>query len=427
MKRYLTAAVLILCMLLGLLSGCSRSGDSGSDATVPSKDIYWLSSHPEAESALLAIAEEYESVSGMSVTVKCVSPDEYDSFLESELYSDKPPVIFECGSLDDLIGYLDRCYDLSDNGSVAALNAPALSLSGRNKTVAIPLGTEYCGLLLNRALLSEAGFDETAVYSFESLRSVAEAIHANADELGFDAFAPASLSGNTASGFAESLANIALYYESADDAWAECPAEVSGEYLDELRAFWDMYLACSACDAEHIADGGNSPLESFANGEAVFCIGSSSDAAAMDNEKISIIPLYFGVNDEQQGLCEKSSSYLVMNAPASNGIVRETLDFLEWLTGSERGLELLSQAFGELPYENAPASNDRFAELAQSMSKQGKSSIDWVYRLAPNASSWYSVFAGSLAAYSQGGDWARVESAFIDGWVVQYAAAKSAN
>lgn len=430
MKRQITAAALVLCLLLGLLSGCSRKGgSSGNDDSgyTAADSIYWLSSHPEAESELLAIAEEYESVSGMSVTVKCVSPEEYADTLKSELYSDEPPVIFECDSVDDLRGYLDRCYDLVDSAAAAALTDTTLALSGSGRTLAVPLGTEYCGLLLNRALLKEAGFTEDSINSLDSLRSAAEAIHANADELGFDAFAPALLSNDTAPGFAESLANMALYYESIDDEWAECPATVSGEYLDELRAFWDMYLANSACDTEHIADGSSSPLDDFANGEAVFCIGSSSDAAALEDESISMIPLYFGVNDEQQGLCERCSGYLAINAPAANGIAAETLAFLEWLTGSERGLELMSQVFGKLPYKNAPDSGDRFAELAQSMNKQGKSSVEWVYRLAPNASDWYSVFAHSLAGYSSSGDWERVKSAYIDGWDVQYTASKIAN
>lgn len=428
MKKRLSGIALILCLLLALLSGCSH-GDNADDTA--GESIYWLSSHPEAESALLELAEEYESVSGVSVKIKCVSPDEYEAALRSELYSDEPPVIFEFDGLDELLNYRDRCYDFSGSTAAESLSDSADALMYNDRMLALPLGAEYSGLLLNRALLKEAGFDEISIIDLAFLRSVAEVIHENADELGFDAFAPASLNSDAAPGFAEYLANITLYYESVEDAWEECPATVSGKYLDELRAFWDMYLAYSACDTEHISDGSISPLDAFANGEAVFCIGSSSDAAVlvtehgMSADDIGMIPLYLGVNDKQQGLCEKRGSYFAINVPAVIDDVDKALDFVEWLTGTEQGLSLMTQAFGQLSYKNAPDSGDGFAELARSLNSQGKMSVDWVYRFTPNAADWCSVFTHTLGRYSQGGDWERVISAFVDGWDVQYTASKT--
>lgn len=433
MKRKLTAAALTLCLLLGLLSGCSRKGgnsDNGDDAV--ERSIYWLSSHPEAEASLLELAKEYESVSGVSITIKCVAPGEYDEALKNAIYSDEPPVLFECSGLDDMREYYDRCGDLAGSAAAEALSDSSLALIYKDQTRAIPLGTEYCGLLINRSLLGQAGFDEVSIADLAFLRSAAEFIHENADELGFDAFAPASLSSDSAPDFAKSLANMALYYEPTDVTdWSETPAQVSGSSLEQLREFWDMYLALSSTDTEHIADGSVSPIEAFAKGEAVFCIGSSSDAAVltaeygMSADDIGMVPLYFGVNDEQQGLCEKACGYLAVNAPAAVDVVSETLDFLEWLTCSERGLELMTQAFGQLPYKNAPESGDSFTALAGELKAQGKDSVSWVYGLASNASDWYAVFAHALGLYSQGDDWERVESAFIDGWEVQYVASQN--
>lgn len=427
MNKRLTSVALILCLLLTLLSGCSR--DTGTE-----ESIYWLSSHPEAESALLEIAEAYESVSGVSVKIKCVSPDEYETVLRDELYSDEPPVIFECSELEELIGYRDRCYDFSDSAMADTLSSSEDALIYNDRMLALPLGTEYSGLLFNRTLLNKAGFDEVSIIDLAFLRSAAEVIHENADELGFDAFAPASLSSDTAPGFAESLANIALYYEPMDQAdWAEIPAAVSGSCLEQLKDFWDMYISLSSCDTEHIADGTISPLDAFAKGEAVFCIGSSSDAAVLATEygmsadDIGIIPLYLGVNDKQQGLCEKCSGYFAINVPAVISNVDLALDFVQWLTGSEQGLSLMRQAFGQLSYKNAPDSDDSFAELARSLNSQGKLSVDWVYRFTPNAADWYAVFAHALGKYSQGEDFERVRSAFVDGWLVQYAATQTAD
>ena len=47
-----------------------------------------------------------------------------------------------------------------------------------------------------------------------------------------------------------------LYYESVDDNWTECPAEIKGTYLDNYKMIWDLYTTDTAVDKASLATGG---------------------------------------------------------------------------------------------------------------------------------------------------------------------------
>lgn len=428
MKRYLSI-ILVICLSLGLcmFTGCSKAksgGDSNSSAS-----IYWLCPYPEAKDTLSELADEYAEKTGVRVDIEYADPDTYGEKLSAALASGNAPTLFNISCFDELIDLAENCADLSGSDIVSALSDGASVLAGGEKTLAVPFFNEYCGLIVNTKLLKSAGVDVSAIKDLASLKNAAEQIHADSESLGFDAFAPAFMDGELAPGFAEPLANAAMYYESAADGWDDAPATVTGAYLDALRTVWDMYLECSPAQA----DGGTAPLESFGKGKAAFCPGSSADMSVltgkygMSENELSMIPLYMGVDDKKQGLCSKCMSYLAVNASASEDTAGEAEKFVLWLISDKNASDLLSDAFGQLPYKNSAESGNAFAKLAQSMSEQGKSSTAWAYRYTPNAPDWYAVFAHALAMYAQDGNWNRVVTAYVDGWDVQYTAARMPN
>ena len=408
-----------------MFTGCGKAKNS-SGSSNSAESIYWLCPYPEAKDTLSELADEYTEKTGVRVDIEYADSDAYGEKLSAALASDSAPTLFNISCFDELIDLTENCADLSGSDIVSALSDGASVLADGEKTLAVPFFNEYCGLIVNTKLLKSAGIDASSIKDLASLKNAAAQIHADSESLGFDAFAPAFTDGELAQGFAEPLANAAMYYESAADGWDDAPATVSGAYLDALRAVWDMYLECSPAQSDSSA----APLESFGKGEAVFCPGSSADLSVlagkygMSENELSMLPLYIGIDDKKQGLCSKCTSYLAVNAAASDSAVSETEKFVLWLISDKNASGLLAGAFGELPYKDAAESGNAFAKFAQSMSEQGKSSTAWAYRYTPNAPDWYAVFAHALAMYAQDGNWNRVVTAYVDGWDVQYTAAR---
>ena len=75
----------------------------------------------------------------------------------------------------------------------------------------------YCyeafGIITNKALLEEAGYSVDDITNFETLKAVAEDIHARSAELGFDAFTSSGMDGSSSWRFSGHLANMPLYYK----------------------------------------------------------------------------------------------------------------------------------------------------------------------------------------------------------------------
>ena len=71
----------------------------------------------------------------------------------------------------------------------AGIGASAFNLKNEaGETVSIGYCYEAFGIIVNKALLKQAGYELTDITNFESLKKVADDIHSRAAELGFDAF-----------------------------------------------------------------------------------------------------------------------------------------------------------------------------------------------------------------------------------------------
>lgn len=115
----------------------------------------------------------------------------------------------------------------------------------------------YCyeayGIIVNKALLAQAGYEVSDITDFASLKAIAEDITARSAELGFSAFTSAGLESSSSWRFSGHLANMPLYYEFRDDDVTEQPATVTGAYLDNYKAIWDLYINNATCAATELA------------------------------------------------------------------------------------------------------------------------------------------------------------------------------
>ena len=262
---------------------------------------------PEADAAWQELAALYTEQTGVPVKVVTAASGEYSSTLTAEMDKSAPPTLFVVGNQAAVDTWGDYCYDLSGTAVANELNTDAYNLyDADGKLCSIGYCYECYGIIVNEDLLEKAGYTLGDITNFETLKAVAEDIHARASELGFDAFTSSSMSDDSSWRFTGHLANLEYYYESVDDpdAWKECPSSIKGTYMQNYKNLWDLYINNSAVNPADLAAGGFDAADEFGKEQAVFYQNGSweyanvSGEGKFSDEQLAMIPIYFGVGDE---------------------------------------------------------------------------------------------------------------------------------
>ena len=145
-----------------------------------------------------------------------------------------------------------------------------------------------------------------------------------------------------------------------------------------------------------------------------------------------MLPIYFGVDDENQGLCVGTENYWAVNSQASQEDIDATLEFLEWVITSEEGRDAITNQMGlSAPFDTFTGdyeSSNAFVQDANELMAAGKTSVAWSFNATPNVDDWRADVVSALTAYTDGsGDWNAVVTAFVDGWANQWALAHEAD
>lgn len=426
MKKFL--ALILAILMVASLAACS----GGNDAETEEKgSVYWLNFKPEADEALQGIAATYKEETGVDVKVVTAASGSYEQTLTTEMDKSDAPTLFVVGNQAAVKTWGDFCYDLKDTDIYKELSTDDFTLYDANgKACSIGYCYESFGIIVNKALLKQAGYEITDIKDFASLKSVAEDIHARAAELGFDAFTSSGLDDSSSWRFSGHLANMPLYYESVEDKWTGAPAEIKGTYLDNFKNIWDLYINNSAADKTQLATPGKDAEKEFGEGTAVFYQNGSWEYAnltgtyGMKAEDLQMIPIYCGVEGEEKaGLCSGTENCWAVNAKAPEEDIKATIAFMKWLVTSEAGTKCMAEQFGEIPYKGAAANENVFFQNAAACLKDGKYSVSWAFNYTPNVNEWRAGVVDAMTKYCNGGDWSAVETAFVNGWATQYAAA----
>lgn len=431
MKKHLSALVTAVCLMIGLLCGCTGNGASnGADKELGR--VYWMNFKPEADAALQQIARTYTDLTGVEVKVTTAAQGQYESTLTAEMDKSSAPTLFVVGNEAAVERWGDYCYNLKGTDVYNELVTDDYTLyDDTGKVCSIGYSYECYGLIVNKALLREAGYTVEEITDFASLKRVAEDIHARAAELGFDAFTSSGLDSSSEWRFTGHLANLPLYYESVDaGGWKKSPAQIKGTYLDQFKDIWDLYINNSATDPRTLGTPGHDAAGEFARGKAVFYQNGSwefsnlTQTLGMNSTDLTMIPLYSGMpGEENAGLCNGTENCWAVNANASAQDIQATLDFMYWLVTSEAGTRLMAEQFGPIPYKNAAPTENVFLTAASDYFKQGKYNVTWEFRYTPNVEAWRAALASALIQYCSGGSWDAVRTAFVNGWATQYQAA----
>ena len=421
MKKML-AVLMALAMVLSLCSFASAEG-TGS--------VYYLNFKPEADEAWQALAKTYTEQTGVPVTVVTAASGTYSETLTAEMdKGDAAPTLFQCGNQAGLDTWVDFCLDLTDTDFYNEMTTHDFNLYGENgEAYCIGYCYEAFGIIVNTALLEQAGYTLEDITNFETLKAVAEDIHARSAELGFDAFTSSGMDGSSSWRFSGHLANMPLYYEFRDNGVTEQPATITGAYLDNFKAIWDLYINNSATDPTQLATATGDQAEAeFGEGKAVFYQNGSWEYAnlvdkfGMNPEELKMIPIYCGVEGEEEaGLCCGTENCWAVNSQASEENIQATLDFLYWVVTSDEGTTMMAEQFGPIPFKAAKETENVFFNDANEYIAEGKYIVSWAFNYTPNVDTWRAAVVAAMTQYSAGGSWDDVVTAFVQGWAAQYA------
>ena len=441
MKK-LIALLLALVMVLGL-AACNKAPVETTPATTGAAQeteaaatgsVYWLNFKPESDEALQEIAAMYTEETGVEVKVVTAASGTYEETLTAQMDKSDAPTMFVVGNSNAVNSWGDYCLDLTDTDIAKELNTDAYMLyDADGKLCSIGYCYEAYGIIVNKALLAEAGHELSEITNFETLKAVVEDIHARADELGFDAFGSAGMDDSSSWRFTGHLINLEYYYESVDapEKWEECPAELTGAYMDNFKNLYDLIVTNSMTDRKDLANGGFDGQAEFKEGKCVFYPQGnweySGISEAIAAEDLAMIPYYCGVEGEEKaGLCCGTENYWAVNAEASEEDIEATLAFMKWLVTDPEASAKAVATFGVMPYKSAVASDNPFLAQANDYLANGCYNMWWATNYQPNVNDYRSTAVSAINAYNADptdANWETVVTAFIGGWSVQYQAA----
>ena len=242
------------------------------------------------------------------------------------------------------------------------------------------------------------------------------------------------MDGSSSWRFTGHMINLEYYYESVDapEKWTSCPAELTGAYMGNFKNLYDLMVVNSATDRATLAGGGFDAQAEFANGEALFYPQgnwewSGLEGKGMKAEDLTMIPYYCGVaGEEKAGLNCGTENYWAVNGEASEEDIAATIEFMKWVVTDPEASAIAVGTFGVMPYKNAAASSNPFLAIANEYAANGHYNMAWVTNFQPNVDAYRNAAVSALNDYNadpSDENWAKVVTAFIDGWAVQYKAA----
>ncbi|QOL35393.1 ABC transporter substrate-binding protein [Bifidobacterium lemurum] len=404
--------------------------------------VYYLNFKPEAADQWTAIAETYTEQTGVQVTVETAASGTYEQTLKSEMAKDEAPTLFQVNGPVGYARWKDYTEDMSGTAVYEQMEDQSSALMDGDKVVGVPYVLESYGIIYNKDLLQQyfdlgvssiTSVDE--IDSFDALKTVADGIQEHKDELGVQgAFASSGFDSSSDWRFKSQLAGVPLYWEFKEDGVTEQPATIKGTYLENFKDIFDLYITDSTTEPTQLSSKtGDDANSEFALGDAVFYQNGTwawtdLSNAGVEADSVGMLPIYIGADGEENaGLTTGSENYWCINSQASDLDKQATEDFLEWMITSDEGKDALAVQMGfSTPFKtfsDVTTENPLIDEYKAGL-EAGKESMSWTYTMIPSEQ-WKNDLGSALLEYAQGtGTWEAVETAFVDGWASEYAAAE---
>lgn len=441
MKKTISFILSIICALsCASLAGCGEKD---------SAQVYFLNFKPESASVYEELAKKYEEEKGVKVKVVTAAANNYEQTLKSEIAKSSAPTIFQVNGPVGYEAWKSYCLDIKDSKLYDMLSDQSLAIKEDGGVYAIPYVVEGYGIIYNDAIMKKYfalpnkktdlnSADE--IDSFDKLKAVVEDMSKNLSALGIEGvFASTSLSSGEDWRWQTHLLNVPVYYEFADknDENADLPlavldaGEIEYKYAENFENLFDLYINNSVTKPSLL--GSKSVADSMAefalgkaamvqNGNWAWSQISGVEGNTVKKEDIKMLPLYTGAEGEKgQGICIGTENYLAINKNASEEQQKNSLDFLEWLFGSETGKKYVTEKLGFITpfstFSEDELPDDPLAkEIARYMNDDSVKNIPWVFTGFPSEA--FKKDTGSaLLDYVQGDKkWEDVRKIITDKW-----------
>ena len=447
MKKFL-AIILAMTMVMALVACGGNNSSSNDSASAPAEStdtgaapaeesgsaasgsVYWLNFKPELDETAQKLAGMYTEKTGVPVKVVTAASGTYQQTLTAEIDKSNPPTLFVIGNSAGVKDWGEYAMDLTGTAIANELNTDAYNLYDEDgRLVSIGYCYECYGIIVNPDLIEAAGHSMDELKNFEGLKTVAEDIHKRAAELGFDAFSASDMDDSSSWRFTGHMANLEYVYEEreAGAVWTECPATITGNYMDNYKNLFDLCINNSTVEPSTLATGGHDAENEFKTGKAAFFVNGSWEYAAVSGDvpNATMIPYYCGVaGEEKAGLNCGTENCWAVNADVSAEDQQATIDFMVWLVSDPEASALMVEQLGILPFKNAAAGANGFLNDAAKYTADGCYVMDWVSQ--PNVDAYRAALVSALNQYDADqtdANWELVRTAFVDGWATNYAAA----
>lgn len=436
-RKFLTVLGLSACLGLGLFAGCGQKAEE--------PRIYYLNYKPESTDIWKEIAREYEAETGIKVRILTAASGSYEQTLKSEIAKQGAPTLFQINGPVDYQKWKNYCRDLSETQLYSWLLEPDMAVKDGDGVYGIPYVVEGYGIIYNENIIQKyfslpsrktdfASMDE--VNNFSKLKALVEDMSEHLGELGIEGvFASTSFSEGEDWRWHTHLPNLPVYYEFSEKGIAD-EEQLDFSYEENFKNIFDLYIDNSCTAREDLATKTvDDSMEEFARGKAAMVQNgnwawaqiSQIDDNQVKEEDVKFLPIYTGVEgEENQGLCIGTESYICVNSIASEADQQASIDFLEWLYGSEEGKKYVTESLGFISpfntfaYEESP--NDPLArQVVSDMSDSAKKSENWDFTAFPSQR--FKVELGnSLHAYCKGEvTWDKVVESIKNTWASEKA------
>ena len=418
MKRNrLLAVIMAAVMVCALLASCNRNDGP---------KVYYLNFKPEQDGQWQDLAKTYKEKTGIDVTVITAAAGQYSTTLTAEMAKREPPTLFQVNGPVGLASWWEYCYDLKSSKLYGELTSDEFALYNGSEIAGIAYVIETYGIIYNKELLTQAGFDPAGIRSFDALKTVAESITARTEELGFAAFSAAGMDSSSDWRFKTHMANLPIYYEYKTLGIGTTDA-IKGLYLDNYRMIWDLYINNSAVSPTRLGTiTMMDSLAEFVEGKAAFFQNGTwayNDVSSLGDANLGMLPIYIGVpGEENQGLCTGTENYWCVNKNAAEADIQATLDFLYWVVTDPVGVKMLCEDMGfVIPFKSNLPSTNPLVNIASKRVADGFIPVAWTFPTMPSEQ-WKDAVGSALTAYAaETGEWDGVVTAFVDGWAKEYA------
>lgn len=403
--------------------------------------VYYLNFKPEVATVWQEIAEVYEEETGVEVKVITAASGTYEQVLQSEIAKRDAPTLFQITGANAIDRWGQFCMDLRDTDLYSWLIDKSMAVTEGNSVYGIPYAVEGYGIIYNKEIMNQyfalSNRADTAdsmeeIKDFATFKTVVEDMTLHKEELGIDGvFASTSFAAGEDWRWQTHLLNIPVYYEFKDKGITDTD-KLELTYANQYKNIFDLYVNNSCSEKEQLKlKTVNHSMEEFALGKVAMVQngnwGWSQVAGVAGNtvkeSQIGFMPIYTGMpGEENQGLCIGTESYFCINSWASKEEQQVTLDFVEWLFGSETGKDYVTNKLGFIStfhtFEDDEMPSDPLAtQVVDFMSNNKYVSVSWNFTAFPGQ-----IFKDEtgqlLLDYLEGeADWKQTVNAIKAAWV----------